>query len=83
MLRERVESKGLKLEVSEDALEFLAKEGYDPVNGARPVRRLVQRYIEDPLSEKLLLCRYTDGETFHVSRKDDEIVISGSVCDVK
>jgi len=83
MLRDRVESKGLKLEVSDEALEFIAKEGYDPVNGARPVRRLVQRYIEDPLSEKLLLCRYSEGETFHVSRVNDEIVISGSVCDIK
>ncbi len=56
-------------------------EGFDPANGARPVRRLVQRYIEDPLSEKLLLCRYKDGEAFKVEFDGQEVVISGSVCD--
>jgi ATP-dependent Clp protease ATP-binding subunit ClpC len=81
-VRERVEAKGLHLEVDDTTIEHIVHEGYDPTNGARPVRRLVQRYIEDPLSEKLLLCRYKDGETFHVRYIDGEIEIEGSVCDL-
>jgi len=80
-VRERVEAKGLRLEVSEDTVQKIVSEGYDPANGARPVRRLVQRYIEDPLSEKLLLCRYTEGETFSVKFVEGDIVVEGSSCE--
>jgi len=80
-VRDRVEAKGLHLEVDESTVERIVQEGFDPANGARPVRRLVQRYIEDPLSEKLLLCRYKDGESFKVEFDGEEVVISGSVCD--
>ncbi|HOX27931.1 MAG TPA: hypothetical protein PLQ76_02120, partial [bacterium] len=53
---------------------------YDPTNGARPVRRLVQKYIEDPLSEKLLLCKYTEGETFKVRLDEGLVVVQGDSC---
>jgi ATP-dependent Clp protease ATP-binding subunit ClpC len=81
-VRERVEAKGLKLEVDETAVERIVREGYDPANGARPVRRLVQQFIEDPLSEKLLLCRYTAGETFSVRVEGEEVVIEGRTCEI-
>ncbi|MFA6448023.1 MAG: ATP-dependent Clp protease ATP-binding subunit [bacterium] len=81
-VRERVEAKGLHLEVDETAIERIVQEGYDPTNGARPVRRLVQRFIEDPLSEKLLLCRYKEGETFKVRYDGDVVLIEGSSCEI-
>ncbi|HOO55924.1 MAG TPA: ATP-dependent Clp protease ATP-binding subunit [bacterium] len=81
-LRSRVQERELELAVSEDVIEKISSEGYDPVNGARPVRRLIQKYIEDPLSEKLLLCKYEEGETFRIELENDEIVVAGTACDV-
>ena len=62
-LRQSLESQGMKVTVSHEAKELLAKEGFDPSYGARPLRRAIQRLIEDPLSELLLLGRFREGET--------------------
>ncbi|HET6383626.1 MAG TPA: ATP-dependent Clp protease ATP-binding subunit [Armatimonadota bacterium] len=69
-VRQSVESQGMKLEVTRDAKAVLAKEGFDPTYGARPLRRAVQRLIEDPLSEQLLLGRFRDGDTIIVEGKE-------------
>ena len=53
---------GLGFELSDAAKEFLAREGYDPTMGARPLRRAIQRLVEDPLSERLLNKEFTAGE---------------------
>ena len=53
---------GLGLELTDAAKEFLAREGYDPTMGARPLRRSIQRLVEDPLSERLLNKEFTAGE---------------------
>ena len=53
---------GLGLELTDAAKEFLAREGYDPTMGARPLRRAIQRLVEDPLSERLLNKEFTAGE---------------------
>jgi ATP-dependent Clp protease ATP-binding subunit ClpC len=70
---ERVAAKGLKLQVGDDVVQELASKGYDPANGARPCRRLVQQFVEDPISENLLLHKHVEGETILVkwdSEKD-------------
>ncbi len=54
MLRERLILQNIKLDISNDALEFLVERGFDKVYGARPLKRAVQRYLEDPLSEEIL-----------------------------
>lgn len=54
MLRERLILQNIKLDISNDALEFLVEKGFDKVYGARPLKRAVQRYLEDPLSEEIL-----------------------------
>jgi ATP-dependent Clp protease ATP-binding subunit ClpA len=59
--RRLVESQ-LTLEVTDAALALLAREGYDPVYGARPLRRAIQRYVEDPLSEELIRGNLGDGD---------------------
>jgi ATP-dependent Clp protease ATP-binding subunit ClpC len=69
----RVAAKGLKLQVGDDVVRELASKGYDPANGARPCRRLVQQFVEDPISENLLLHKHVEGETILVkwdSEKD-------------
>ena len=53
----------LKLEISDKAKDKIAEEGFDKVYGARPMRRVIQRVIEDPLSEELLRFRYKAGDT--------------------
>jgi len=65
-LRELLADRGLGLEVSERAREALADEGYDPVYGARPLRRAIQRRIQDPLAVELLSGKFRAGDTVYV-----------------
>ncbi|MBI2856801.1 MAG: AAA family ATPase, partial [Chloroflexi bacterium] len=66
--------KNIKLEVSEAAKDVLATKGYDPAYGARPLRRVVQDLIEDPLSEGLLRGDFRSGDTVVLDLVDDKIV---------
>jgi len=74
-LRGRLAERRLSLEVSPEAEAWLAKTGYDPDYGARPLRRVLQRNIEDPLALALLEGRYVDGSTVKVDVEGDEIVL--------
>ncbi|MDX1932916.1 MAG: ATP-dependent Clp protease ATP-binding subunit, partial [Capsulimonadales bacterium] len=62
-VRKQIRQHGMELELSDAVLERLATEGYDPQYGARPLRRAVQRLIEDPLAEEVLLGRFSHGDT--------------------
>ena len=73
-LREQLESQGLGLELTEDAKRLLARKGYDPALGARPLRRAIQRMIEDPLSERILWKEFHAGETILVEVEGEELV---------
>jgi ATP-dependent Clp protease ATP-binding subunit ClpC len=72
-LKERMAGKGLKLELSREATKFLIKEGFDPALGARPLRRALQRLVEDPLSEALLAENFKPGQTVVVDASEKEI----------
>lgn len=65
---------GLKLEISEEAKEFVFKKGYDPEYGARPLRRAISRYLEDILSEEILSGRFKSSDTVEVVLEDGKIV---------
>ncbi len=65
--------KDVKLEVTDEAKDFIGEKGYDQVFGARPLRRVIQDMIEDPLSEGLLLGKFHDGDTVLIEREGDEI----------
>ncbi len=65
-VRQQLESQALELVLTEDAKERLAKKGYDPQLGARPLRRAIQRLMEDPLSEKVLYKEFSAGSTIFV-----------------
>ena len=71
----RLEEHELKLEVSEEAKVFIAEEGYDPHFGARPLRRAIQRLIEDPLSEGVLSGEFQPGDVVVADVEDDEIIL--------
>ncbi len=63
----RIKSKNIHLALDESAVEFLMKEGYDPQYGARPMRRAVEKHIEDPLAEHLLRGDVREGDTVKVT----------------
>ena len=71
---DRLKASGMGLEASTDVKEVLAKEGFDPAFGARPLRRAVQRVIEDPLSEEILLGRFSDGDTILAELEDGKVI---------
>lgn len=72
-LRKRLQEQEIALEVSAEAKEKLVEEGYDPAYGARPLRRTIQRLVEDPLAEDLLRGRYQAGDTVKVDMTKDGV----------
>lgn len=70
----RLKEQGMTLEVSKEAKEFLIEKGFDPVFGARPLKRTIQRYLEDPLASEIISKRFQDGARIKVARKRDELV---------
>ena len=69
-LQKRLSERKLAVELTENAKSWLAKEGYDPVYGARPLRRVIERYVENPLSTKLLQGEFSEGDTVIVNHSD-------------
>jgi ATP-dependent Clp protease ATP-binding subunit ClpB len=69
-LSKRLEQQKITLKLSDSAKELLAREGYDPVYGARPLRRTIQKEILDPLSIDILEGKVREGQTVHVDAKD-------------
>lgn len=74
-VKELLKEKEIKLELTEEAKNLIAKEGYDPDFGARPLRRAIQRLIENPLSEKILEGKFKQGDTVTVEIKEGNIVL--------
>src|SRR6185369_3920762 len=64
------------LQLSEAAREWLGRVGYDPVYGARPLKRAVQKYLQDPLAEEILRGEIKDGQTVRVDEGDGQLVLS-------
>ena len=74
-LRKRLLEQEIDFILSDEAKEHLAKEGFDPVFGARPLRRAIQRLIEDRLSEELLLGNITKGDTVIIDYQDGKLTV--------
>src|SRR4051794_17234725 len=73
-LRERLAERGLGLELTDEAKELVAEAGWDPTYGARPLKRALQRSIENPLALRLLEGEFTEGDTVRVDARDGELV---------
>lgn len=73
-LRERLAEKELKIEVSAEAMKQITAVGYDPVFGARPLKRAIQRMIENPLAQDLLAGKFVAGQTIHVQMVEGRMV---------
>ncbi|MFA7430790.1 MAG: ATP-dependent chaperone ClpB [Rhodospirillaceae bacterium] len=77
-LRQRLEARKMALDVDDAGLAWLAVAGYDPVYGARPLKRVIQRSLENPLAMMLLDGRIKDGDTITVGAKDGLLTINGN-----
>jgi ATP-dependent Clp protease ATP-binding subunit ClpC len=73
-LSDQLESQGISIELTPQAKELVAKRGYEPILGARPLRRAIQQMIEDPISEKILWKEFRVGDTVIVDAEGEEIV---------
>ncbi|MDA1240480.1 MAG: ATP-dependent Clp protease ATP-binding subunit, partial [Chloroflexi bacterium] len=78
-LRNNLKTKGMFLTVSDSLLDYLGTEGFDAVFGARPLRRIIQNQVEDPLSDAMLQGTYEEGDTIHVGYADGEITFQRAV----
>ena len=75
-LRKRLQDRRIHLEVTEAARTLLAREGYDPTYGARPLKRTIQRLVQDPLAMQMLEGKFVEGDTVEVGAKGGELVFS-------
>ena len=73
-LRHRLAERGLSLELTDEAKELIAEAGWDPAYGARPLKRALQRLVENPLALRLLEGDFGEGDTVRVDAKDGELV---------
>jgi ATP-dependent Clp protease ATP-binding subunit ClpB len=78
-LRERLAYRRLELELTDDAKELVAEAGWDPAYGARPLKRAIQRLIENPLALRLLEGEFEEGDTIRVDARDGELVFERAV----
>jgi ATP-dependent Clp protease ATP-binding subunit ClpB len=74
-LRKRLEEKKIEMEVSEAAMKLLAERGYDPVYGARPLKRTIQRDIQNPLAQKILEGEYKEGDTIKIDLNEKKELV--------
>jgi ATP-dependent Clp protease ATP-binding subunit ClpB len=78
LLRQRLADRHIELELTDAAKEYIAREGYDPVYGARPLKRFLQRQIETALSRKILQGEITDYSRVTVDFKKGELVFEST-----
>jgi ATP-dependent Clp protease ATP-binding subunit ClpB len=79
-LTSRLQQQKMALELDESVRLFLAEKGYDPIYGARPLKRLIQKYVENPLAVEILRGQFVPGCTIVASIDDDKVVFKTSSC---
>ncbi|MEY2438616.1 MAG: ATP-dependent Clp protease ATP-binding subunit ClpB, partial [Verrucomicrobiota bacterium] len=75
-LTRRLQQQNIALDLSDRAKAFIAREGYDPVYGARPLKRAIQRFILDPLSMDILEGKFREGQTIKVDEKEGHLTFT-------
>jgi ATP-dependent Clp protease ATP-binding subunit ClpC len=71
---DRLKEQNMTLEVAQEAKDFLIEKGFDPIFGARPLKRTIQRFLEDLLASEIISKRFKEGSHIKVSRRNDELV---------
>jgi ATP-dependent Clp protease ATP-binding subunit ClpC len=80
-LQERLLERKLTVHLTDEAKSWLAKMGYDPLYGARPLRRAIERYVENPLSMRILGGEFNDGDAVFVDLEDEELTFKAEVAE--
>lgn len=75
-LRSRLAERDYGITITDEALDYLAASGYDPVYGARPLKRAIQQHVENPLSQEILSGKFLPGDTIQIGLRKDSIVFS-------
>src|SRR5690606_11496368 len=78
LLRRRLAERDLSLDLDEEVMDKLAKAGFDPVYGARPLKRAIQQQVENPLAQEILAGKFMPGDTIFVGVKGEKLVFSRS-----
>jgi ATP-dependent Clp protease ATP-binding subunit ClpB len=76
-LQKLLADRKITLELDDAAKEWLGKKGYEPAYGARPLKRVIQKYVQDPLAEQVLQGKIHDGETVKITANKDGLIING------
>ena len=75
-LRKMLKEQDINFEITSEAKEYLATQGFDPIYGARPLKRVIQQSLENPLSKKLLSQEFTHGDTIEVGLHNDTLTFN-------
>ncbi|MFA5276569.1 MAG: NDP-hexose 4-ketoreductase, partial [Candidatus Omnitrophota bacterium] len=70
----RLKEQNMSLEITQEAKDFLIEKGFDPVFGARPLKRTIQRFLEDPLAQEIISKRFKEGSKIKVVKKNQELI---------
>jgi ATP-dependent Clp protease ATP-binding subunit ClpB len=73
-LRERLAERGLQIQLTDEAKQVIAEAGWDPAYGARPLKRAIQRLVENPLALRLLAGEFGDGDTIRVTAQNGDLL---------
>jgi ATP-dependent Clp protease ATP-binding subunit ClpB len=76
ILQRRLAGRKLEIEVTDEAKEYLAREGFDPLYGARPLKRTIQRLVQDPLARRVLEGEFREGDRIQVGVAGRDIVLT-------
>src|SRR5262245_60232985 len=82
-LQKLLSDRKITLELDEAAKDWLGKKGYDPAYGARPLKRVIQKYVQDPLAEMVLAGKIHDGETVRITAGKDGLMLNGETAKAK
>ena len=75
-LRNLLKDRNITFEITDDAKELLARRGFNPIYGARPLKRVIRQMVENPLSKLLLAQKFIEGDNIKIDTKDDEIIFN-------
>ncbi|AUJ58721.1 ATP-dependent chaperone ClpB [Coxiella-like endosymbiont of Amblyomma americanum] len=75
-IKNRLKERGYQLKVSDEVINYLAKLGYDPIYGARPLKRVLQQYLENPLSQAILEGTFVSDSIIEVIKGDDQLIFT-------
>jgi ATP-dependent Clp protease ATP-binding subunit ClpB len=78
ILSRRLEAQGIGLELTGEALDLLGNVGFDPVYGARPLKRVIQQRLENPLAQEILAGRFAPGDTIHAEAEGGELIFTAT-----